>query len=666
MKWTRLLALVSTLIVGSMTLTACEDDDPVDPPNPPTAPTAVMASVEGTDLTVTWQAVSNADSYRVSVATSGEQTRAEDVSGTEASFSGLTQGATYAVQVTAVNADGQASSEPVTVSIPSPDAPAAPANVTATADGTDVTVMWDAADGADEYRVTLSASGEDARVETTTETSVTFSGLTRGATYAAQVAAINDSGENTATAVTVEVEASVELVSNDILENTTWTSDKVWILTQPIFVGRDCGTDGSDPDCVEATLTIEPGTTVLGRSDVPQGVRGSYLVVSRGSRLVADATGEDRKPTADEVIVFTSDKPRGQRARGDWGGLVVNGQAPTNAGDEAQGEGDSGFYGGTDDNDDSGILRGVRIEFAGDNVTPTDQLNGLALQGVGAGTTISYVQIHYNTDDGIEPFGGTVSVDHLVTTGIGDDSVDGTDGYRGFMQFIVGQQRADNADQGFEISNDGDDGTLQPYSTAVIANATMIGAAAQGGISDLGGESDDGVQFREGSHYRLYNTIIAGFGAGFCIQDAATIVNANNRAAGITDPAQTLSAEGIILSNNLETFCDADDQSFFETDGFNNMVAADLGLDASAYDVGSMDSPPNIIPSAMPDGYTAVDLSTVGFGQHLVQPLDGRTLMETGYAGAVEPGTALGDAWYTGWTVWTVDGADSRPNAEGQ
>ena len=205
-------------------------------------------------------------------------------------------------------------------------------------------------------------------------------------------------------------------------------------------------------------------------------MRGAYLVVSRGSRLVADATGANRPPTEAEIIVFTSDKPRGQRAVEDWGGLIINGQAPTNAGAEAQGEGDSGFYGGPDVNDDSGILRGVRIEFAGDDVTPADQLNGLAIQGVGAGTTISYVQIHYNKDDGIEPFGGTVSVDHLVVTGIGDDSVDGTDGYRGFMQFIIGQQRGADADQGFEISNNGDDGTATPKSTAVLANATMIGA----------------------------------------------------------------------------------------------------------------------------------------------------------------------------------------------
>jgi hypothetical protein len=397
---------------------------------------------------------------------------------------------------------------------------------------------------------------------------------------------------------------------------------------------------------------------------------------------VADATGgEDRPPTAAEVIVFTSDKPRGQRAVEDWGGMVINGQAPTNAGDEAQGEGDSGFYGGTDVNDDSGILRGVRIEFAGDDVTPADQLNGLALQGVGAGTTISYLQIHYNKDDGIEPFGGTVSVDHLVVTGIGDDSVDGTDGYRGFMQFIIGQQRGADADQGFEISNNGDDGSATPKSSAVIANATMIGANDATVSGDIAGdESDDAIQMREGTNYRVYNSIFQGFGnSGLCIRDAVSIVNAQNRLAGQTDPTTTLSVEGLIMWSNGGTaggtdsnFADcgggsteAFNKQFFETAGFNNLLA-DPGFDASAFNMGSQSSPPDFTLAAMPNGYTVADISGIAFdGTNLVAPVDGRTLVVTDYAGAVAPGTALDQAWYYGWTVWDDDGEDSRPNHDG-
>ena len=566
---------------------------------------------------------------------------------------------------------------------PEVDPPSQPAGLSLTVSGQTIEATWTASTGATMYTATLTTAGESDRTEGgLTTTSVTFSELTPATTYFLQVTAANESGTSSAATESATTEAEPETVvqvTQDILTNTTWTSDKTWVLNQPIFVGVDCGTDGTKAGCVEAALTIEPGTTILGKTNVPQGVRGAYLVVSRGSRLVADATGEDRPPTADEVIVFTSDKPRGQRAVEDWGGIVINGQAPTNAGTEAEGEGDSGFYGGTDDNDDSGIIRGVRIEFAGDDVTPADQLNGLALQGVGAGTTISYLQIHYNKDDGIEPFGGSVSVDHLVVTGIGDDSVDGTDGYRGFMQFIIGQQRGADADQGFEISNNGDDGDATPKSTAVLANATMIGASDAVVTGEIAGdESDDAIQMREGTNYRVYNSIFQGFGnSGFCIRDAVSILNAQNRLAGQTDPDATLSAEGIIMWSNAApggtdaNFSDcgggstqALNKQFFEHAAFNNMLA-DPGFDASAFDVGSATNPPNFTLAAMPGGYTAFDLTTLQFNVNLVAPVDGRTLVDTDYAGAIAPGTSLADAWYNGWTVWDDNGDDSRPNAEG-
>jgi hypothetical protein len=137
-------------------------------------------------------------------------------------------------------------------------------------------------------------------------------------------------------------------------------------------------------------------------------------------------------------------------------------------------------------------------------------------------------------------------------TGIGDDSVDGTDGYRGFMQFIIGQQNGNDADQGFEISNNGDDEGASPKSTAILANATMIGASSDAVTGAIAGaESDDAIQMREGTFYRVYNSIFQGFGnSRFCIRDAQSILNAKNRLAGQTDPQSTLSAEGLIMWNN--------------------------------------------------------------------------------------------------------------------
>lgn len=360
------------------------------------------------------------------------------------------------------------------------------------------------------------------------------------------------------------MQAMTETVTGTIDADVTWTNDRTWILDGPVFVGSDCGIDGNAAGCDPVTLTIEPGTTIMGlRQPSGAGIRGSFLTVTRGSEIIADAhnpelggSGQCERPAEENVIVFTSDAPPGQRARGDWGGLVLNGQAPINVGDEAEGEGDSGLFGGTDPTDSSGILRGVRVEFAGDDVTATDQLNGIALQGTGAGTTMCFFQVHYNVDDGTEPFGGATTQTHGVVTGIGDDSFDGTDGYQGFMQFLIAQQRSDDADNGFEFSNNGDDEEAAPHTSAIVANATLVGAGVALGSAEistgLGGDgSDVGILLREGANWRIFNTIVTGFGdSGLDIEGAIAARNADNRLGDSTDPASTLRVENSILWSN--------------------------------------------------------------------------------------------------------------------
>jgi len=573
MKWNRVLAVASLMSVTAFA--ACsDDDDPTGPggSNPPPAVTNLGSTItDGFDLTVTWGLSEGATSYEV-VLSNDDGSLTETVATPTVTFDRVAGGTGYTVSVSAGSAGGTSAATVIQVATPSLNQTfynvaaynnleadpmmdpsvfdfgtrATPPDFTLGAMPTGYTAATIVSDGlvaSTDGRTLVSTDYAGAIAPGTALADAWYNGWTIWA-------ADGSDSRDVSGATIVDVDA-------DILSNTTWTSGNVYRLMKPVFIGTDCGADGTAAGCVSATLTIEPGTTIIGLSaaDVaPE--RGAYLVVSRGSMIMADANANEGdktvRPTEANTIVFTSAKATGARASGDWGGIVINGAAQTNSGDEATGEGDSGIYGGADDMDGSGILRGVRIEFAGDDVTPTDQLNGLALQGVGAGTTLSYIQIHYNRDDGIEPFGGAASVDHLVVTGIGDDSVDGTDGYRGFMQFVLGQQNGADADNGFEISNNGDAEDLSPQSTAVIANATMIGAGSGVVSGDIGGpESDNGIQFREGSNYRVFNSIFTGFGeGGFCIRDAQTIVNALNKIDGQVEPTTTLSAEGLIMWDN--------------------------------------------------------------------------------------------------------------------
>ena len=149
-------------------------------------------------------------------------------------------------------------------------------------------------------------------------------------------------------------------------------------------------------------LEIEAGTTIYGDS-----ATNGTLVIARGSQIHAHGT-------AAAPIVMTSDQLEGERARGDWGGLIINGYAPLNIeGGEAEGEGDTGTYGGDDPTDSSGILEYVRVEFAGTEFSPDNELNGIAFQGVGSGTTVENVMVKFNKDDGLEFFGGTVEVKYV-------------------------------------------------------------------------------------------------------------------------------------------------------------------------------------------------------------------------------------------------------------
>lgn len=300
-----------------------------------------------------------------------------------------------------------------------------------------------------------------------------------------------------------ECVGGVCILTGTLTKDTMLTANRRWLLRGTVFVG-----DGMN----RTVLTIEPGTTIIGEVNTT-----GVLVIRRSSQIQAVGTRE-------RPIVFTSEKPVGMRARGDWGGVIINGRARINrcgmSPCEAFGEGGTGFFGGDDDADDSGTLRYVRIEFAGRLLSPENELNGLALQGVGSGTTIDHVQVHFGQDDGIEFFGGAVNVKYVLVTGADDDSFDWTDGWRGKAQFVIAQQYPGNGDNGIEADNYGENPMVMPRSKPTLSNVTLIG-------SPDSTNSDDGMLLRAGTGGLVSNTIVYGWNAScFNIDGADTFAAA--------------------------------------------------------------------------------------------------------------------------------------------
>jgi hypothetical protein len=295
------------------------------------------------------------------------------------------------------------------------------------------------------------------------------------------------------------IDRPVRIIRGRFTQNVTLTRDTYWVLRGAVFIAEP------------ARLTIESGTTIIGET----ATRGT-LVIERGAQILANGT-------AAQPIVMTSDQRVGQRGRGDWGGLVINGRAPINQGQgEAIGEGSTGIYGGSDINDNSGILRFVRVEFAGIEFSPDNELNGIAFQGVGRGTIVENIQVHFNKDDGIEMFGGMVDVKRVVLTGIGDDNIDWTWGWRGRLQFAVCLQRGDDTDQGIEADNHSVTQSIEPRSEPTLFNLTLVGDR----LTDFGPESTNGARIRVGTGGHIRNFIFTNFKQqGIDVRDNATTAN---------------------------------------------------------------------------------------------------------------------------------------------
>ncbi|MCE9668769.1 hypothetical protein LY474_13170 [Myxococcus stipitatus] len=299
-------------------------------------------------------------------------------------------------------------------------------------------------------------------------------------------------------------------ITENITQDTTWKSGGTYTLKKYIFVES-------------GTLTIEPGATIKGE-------KGSALIITRNAKL--NAVG-----TADKPIVFTSSKDAGSREAGDWGGVVLLGKARINvSGGETTIEGffassgnDLTKYGGGDDAHDCGKLKYARIEFAGYELAPNNELNGLTTGACGNTTDIDYVQVHKGLDDGIEMFGGTAPLKHILITQADDDGLDYDQGYSGKVQFLIVQQSAAVGDRGIEASSHKTTATQEPISIPEIWNATFIGSNANPG----GNPSQEGLVFNTGAGGKLRNIIVAYF------KDQAVDVDGTASAALFDEPGDS-------------------------------------------------------------------------------------------------------------------------------
>ena len=294
-----------------------------------------------------------------------------------------------------------------------------------------------------------------------------------------------------------------------------------------------------------ATLTIQPGTRIEGLYS-SDNTMASALIITRGCKIMAQGT-------ADKPIVFTAQN--GQK--GGWGGLVILGKAVVNQGTECAIEGIDAstapagvdiHFGGTNDNDNSGVLSYVRVEYAGASIAADNELNAFTFGGVGRGTRLDHCQAFHGADDAFEFFGGCVNGKYLVSTATDDDGLDFDWGYTGTIQYalvtIEPTMKYSKDPNGVECDNDGHSSSLTPFTHPVLSNLTIKGTT-KGQVAQVG-ESGTALKscadFRRNCEFTLINSVVYGFPRGilretknsnYVLENNVICAASNGQVAGI-------------------------------------------------------------------------------------------------------------------------------------
>lgn len=397
-------------------------------------------------------------------------------------------------------------------------------------------------------------------------------------------------------------------VTGEITGDTTWTADHIYVLKTHIFVRS-------------GTLTIRPGTLILGDN-------GSSIVITSGAKI-------DVQGTAAAPVVMTSSQPAGSRLPGDWGGLVLLGLAPINVtGGTSQIEGfpagtNGTQYGGTNAAHDCGKVNYLRVEFAGFELAPNNELNAFTVGACGSATQIDHVQAHLGSDDGVEVFGGTANLKHILVSQAQDDGLDWDFGWTGKAQFVIVQQ-SPFSNEGFEADNNVNANDATPRSHPTIYNATLVGSdRAPGGAN----QKQMGMHLRRGTAGAIYNSIVTSF-ADFPVDvDGASTV--------AQTPANLFIKNTIFFDNGNQTgWADpTDNDGGFDEGVYFKGEVTNKQLDpriTSALNLGS----PQFHPGAGSPALTAANAAT--------PPADGFFDATALYLGAV----GGPDDWTLGWTSY--------------
>jgi hypothetical protein len=402
-------------------------------------------------------------------------------------------------------------------------------------------------------------------------------------------------------------------VSGSISESVVWTPDRKYILDGLVFVESG------------AILTIKPGTVVTGKP-------GSALIITRDGSI--NAQGSRESP-----IIMTSAQPVGKRQRGDWGGLVLLGNAPINTGAghiEGIDQNDPrGGYGGNADAESCGVLKYVRIEFAGYEISQDNELNGLTVGGCGSGTILSHIQVHMGLDDGIEFFGGTANLKYVLISRPGDDGLDWDRGWQGKGQFIIVHQGPDSGDNAIEADNYVEDKNAKPRSGPQLSNVTLVGS----GDRKI---AQRGLLLRRGTGGDLRNFLVTGFTTeAVDIRDQETVALVKT---------EELKASGWLIINPQKQFFSQesgesdDDGGFLEQPWIES--ASNSNLLSSRQILSGLEGL-GVVPSFVPPVNSAAEKNPV--------PILQDEFWDEGanYIGALRPGERV--SWLDGWTAYPLN-----------